>query len=130
MVFLYAAKIWTEKRKACGVRGEKMVNEIYYIGFPGAGMMTHGELVPFEVLEENEKTLRIRLLEDEPTLEGLTEDDLHKAGEEFTIQNQYRAVKLTDHLRTGGIAPWYVSKGSKPEDHFSGCIFPTNHQKK
>lgn len=112
----------------------KMTPKIYYVGFP-AQMMTHRELVPFEVLEETDTTLRIKLLGDCPTLEGITEEDLPKAGDEFRIKNTYRTngqeVKLTDYLRAGRFAPWYRcgEKEGEGVDYFSGAIFPADHTK-
>ena len=101
-----------------------MEKEIYYVGFPGVEMMTHAKPVPFEVLEVSKDTLRIRLLEDCPTEEGFSEEDLPRSMQEFTIKNSLRnGDSLIDRLRSGGVAPYYTSEGKHADDYFAGTLF-------
>jgi len=100
------------------------MGDVFYIGFPTGMMMSFRRPVPFEVLNDNNLTLKVRLLEDVP-IEGALEGSVSpKAGTEFVIENKYRSrgqdYKLLDFLRQGNIVPWY---GSETTD-FAGCIFP------
>lgn len=102
---------------------------IFYIGFPDVQMMSHRRPVPFEVLEENNTTLTVKILEDVPCLgEGLeAETDVPKAGQEFRISRLDRGRRdILNQLRSGNVVPYYVDKLEDPnkEFYFSGTLFP------
>lgn len=107
-------------------------NKIYYVAFPNVGMMTHRPAVPFEVIEENDLTLRIKLLEDEPCIEGFEEDMEYRiTGTELTIKNRdRRGTKLTECLNAGEVVPYYICEKSNDLDEFVGTIFPYNPNEK
>ena len=99
--------------------------DTFYVGFPTGMMACFRKAVPFEVLEENGLTLRVKLLEDVPA-EGTLEGEVSpKAGTEFVIENRYnsrgQSHNLLDYLRQGNMAPWYASETTD----FAGCIYPT-----
>lgn len=108
---------------------------IFYIGFPSMAMMTHRKPVPFEVLEENDETLTVKILEDVPCLgEGLeAEIDVPKAGQEFRISRSHRGRRdILNELRSGNVVAYYADKLDYPnkEFYFTGTLFPYNPNKK
>ncbi len=104
-----------------------MMAEVYYVGFPSVGMATNRRPVPFEVLEVSANYLRIKLRESCPPIEGIEEDGLPSAGQEFNIKNRLGdGDSLIDRLRSGGVVGFYTSKGEKPEDYFTGTLFGYN----
>ena len=104
-----------------------MTHEIYYVGFPGDQMLTIRDPVSFEVLKVTNDYLRIKLLESCPLVDGIEEEGLPSAGDEFRIKNHLRnGNSLIDHLRSGKVAGFYTSEGEKPEDFFAGTLFGYN----
>jgi len=108
-----------------------MTNNRFYIGFPDVGMMTNRKPVPFEVIEENDETLTVRLLEDVPVLEGLeAATDVPKAGHKFRISREHRQRKdILKELRSGNVVAYYTDQLEAPdkEFYFTGTLFPYGH---
>lgn len=68
------------------------------------GTINHN-VVPVEVVSENEETLRVRLLKDYKTREPITGRELEamaKAGDEFEMPNNANGRSLRDELKTLG----------------------------
>lgn len=110
-----------------------MDKEIFYVSFPGMMMMTHQTPIPFEVVKEYDRAVRIRLLEDEPLIEGYEDLGSSPAGTEFVIaRSAGRATQydLLDVLRKGNVAPYYISREDlscdPPIENFAGTFFGYN----
>ncbi len=108
--------------------------KIFYIDFRSA-LSSYKRAVPFEILEENDKTLTVKLLEDVQCLEeGLeAETDIPKAGQEFRISRLHRQKKdILDELRFGNVVAYYGDRLEHPgkEFYFTGTLFPYNPNKK
>ncbi len=107
-----------------------MSKEIFYLGFPGVQMGTHREPIRFEVVEEYDRAVRIRLLDDEPPMHLFEDLEYRKAGDGVVIASTYTLGverNLLEILRDRSVTGFYRCKADDthepPIEDFAAVFF-------
>ncbi len=112
----------------------KNIRKVFYVDYPVKEWSLDGcgHIAAFKILDENDLSLRVRLLTDvdvarlTPLQRRMVEKNeyIPKAGDDFIIANFYRGQQLIIYLNSCHFAPSYVGEMEQDigKDIFRGVI--------